>query len=1005
MKKIKLTISLLFIIFFQLKSFGLVHCNLLLSESSAGACGNVCINAGTGIPPYSFQWLPVNDTTQCSSGLPSGYYTVTVYDATGCWDTISFVVTNPFNVTVTQIGNSSCPCYNISASGGNSPYSYIWSTGSTASSLCSAQAGTYALEIVDAMGCIADTSFTTTSSNPFSLYTTSTPALCRNGTAIASVIGGTPPFHYQWSTSVNDTDSTATGLHANQSYQVTVSDDSGCVQSEYVYIGTNSNLSSGINATPDTCSHGVGTLTGYALSGIPPYHYLWNTNDTITHLYNLHGGSYYTFTVADDSGCTSHSYQYLNNFSPVFATYSIVQPSCTSYTGKIILNTSGGIQPYNYYWNTNPVQSGDTATGLAVGNYSCLITDQRGCTANISAHVTDSSSFTVSATSTVDTCYHGTGQVYVSTQNGVPPFTYQWNYQSPVSISILSNLHPGWNQCIVTDQALCVRKAKAYVDYFSPLHVYVTPHNSSCIFTADGSATAIVTGATPPLHFSWAGDTSHTATNLLQGYYSCSVTDSIGCNSYQTFYVGYNAVLPCAVTIEGTVFNDTNMNCIRDAGDVSLSNVMIECLPSGGYKWTDNSGQYKFYLPPGNYHVRQPQLPPWHYAVCPAADYYDTLPIVGMIDTNNFADIGNAIDLNLNCYAVTPPIPGFTHTQSIYYQNQGTRTVTNAFIKIKHDPLLTFLSSSPAAANYDALNHIITVNLPSLNPMGSYSNWQGQVLIYYSVPSNLAIGTGLSFIDTILPVAGDTVIYNNYENCFETVVGSYDPNSIEVSPKGTAVQGYISTNDSVLDYIVRFQNTGNYYAHNVVVKIQIDNDLDLSTFEANGSSFPYSVEITPAGLATFSFLNILLPDSTFDELHSHGYFAFSIRQKTGLLPGTEITGTANIYFDYNSPVVTNSVLNTIIIPVTVHGIENMNEPFSVFPNPVRNQLSVMGYSLTGNVVLEVFNVMGEKIHAEKYQARNSKSVLTIDVSSITSGIYFIRLTSDNGSAVKKFVKD
>jgi hypothetical protein len=184
------------------------------------------------------------------------------------------------------------------------------------------------------------------------------------------------------------------------------------------------------------------------------------------------------------------------------------------------------------------------ASGLPTGYYTCLVTDQQGCTADVGALVTDSSSFRVSAVAVNDTCGRGTGAVIVTTTNGIPPFTYQWNSQPPDTNPILNNLHPRHVECIVTDQALCVRKAKAYVNYYSPMHVNVTPHNSTCIFDSTGWAEAAVTGATPPLNFAWTGDTSHIKTGLYPGSYSCYVTDSMGCTSYRFFQIGYDAVLP-----------------------------------------------------------------------------------------------------------------------------------------------------------------------------------------------------------------------------------------------------------------------------------------------------------------------------------------------------------------------------------------------------------------------------------------------------------------------------
>jgi len=981
------------------------HANLGLTSTNT-ACGACVYVTGPATFPVSYLW-DNGSFTQCINGVTPGVYFVTVTDANGFWDTLTVntISIAPVYVTLATTGISTCPCYIIGLTSGAGPYTYSLNgiSGNTANPLCELVPGQYYIQVMDANGCTADT-FLNVPASALYLLGTVTPALCRNGTATITAYNGTPPYTYLWNTVPPQTDSVAVGLQANNTYTITVTDDSGCTQTQQYFIHTTSNLSSGISMIPDTCGHASGTLTAYGLSGFPPYRYHWNTNDSVASLTNQTSG-HYSVTVTDDSGCVSVSSDFLSNYSPVLVSSSIVQPSCTSFTGSVTLTPTGGTVPYNYFWSTVPVQTTNVASGLATGYYTCLVTDQQGCTADIGALVTDSSSFRVSAVAVNDTCGLGTGKVIVSTTNGVAPFTYQWNSLPPDTNHMLPNLHARHVECIVTDQALCVRKATAYVNYYSPMHVNVTPHNAACIFDSTGWAEATVTGGTSPLTFAWTGDTSHVKSNLYPGSYSCYVTDSMGCTSYRIFQIGYDAVLPCAVTIEGTVINDTNANCLKDPGDISLSRVLVGCEPNGGFHSTDNFGRYSFFLPPGNYRVWQPQLPPWHVAVCPAVDYYDTLPVVGMKDTNNFANIGHAMDLDINCFSVIPPRPGFTYTQSVYYRNQGTTVVPNAVLKIQHDSLITFAQSIPPAANYDAANRILTWNLPSLNPFGTYSASQGQVVIHYLVPPTVTLGTPLHFADTIFPVTGDTVVFNNYESCTEVVVGSFDPNDISVDPKGIGSQGLITQDDSLLTYLIRFQNTGNYPAQNVVIKTPLDGDLDWSSFQAEGASFTYTVDISATGMATISFLNIYLPDSTFDEPRSHGYFAFSIRQNTGLLSGTEIPASAGIIFDFNAPVQTNLVLNTIYDPLGLNGPGNEPVPIVAYPNPTTGKLVVqVTLKKSGFVITEVLDVLGQRLLLQNKFFAVGVQRTELDLSAFLPGIYFIRVNSGDVNNVLKITK-
>jgi len=898
-----------------------------------------------------------------------------------------------------ETGPSTCPCYQVVGVGGTPPYAYNWSNGQTNPDLCNVPPGIYIVTVVDGDGCTDDT--TVTISSGFSMNISSTLALCRNGTATASVIGGTAPYTFQWSTIPPQTDSIATGLFANQSYYVTVSDDSGCVQFGSVTIGTTSNLSSGINSAPDTCSHGVGTMMGYAVSGIPPYTYLWSTGASTTTLSNLNAGNY-TFTVTDDSGCVSNSYVNLINFSPVQVTHSEVHPSCTGSNGSITLTANGGTPAYNYFWNTIPPQSTNTASNLSIGLYSCLITDQQGCEANISVNLTDNSNLTVTSLGSADTCGNGVGVVTAFPQNGVPPYSYQWNQLAPSPDPVLDNRYQGWNTCWVTDDSGCVRKTMAYVGYFSPVSVYVLPQNASCIFTADGSASAIVNGGTPPYSYTWTtGSGSSTVNGLLQGQYSVYVVDSVGCIATDQFPVGYDSIAPCAVTILGTVYNDTSMNCLKDPGELAISDVKISCMPLGGFKWTDVAGKYNFYLPPGIYSVTQ-YLPPWHSQLCPAANYLDTLPVVGMVDTNDFADLGNAVDLDVDCYGINVPVPGTDYHQSVYYRNQGSQTVNNVDITVQHDPRIVFLNSVPAASNYNSTTHTITIPVGTLTPFGNFSQFQGDVVINYHIPDTLTLGSVLMFSDTIYPIAGDTVVFNNYDLCSAIVVGPFDPNSITADPKGDGYNGYITTDDSIITYTVRFQNTGTWVAHNVVVEVQLDDDMDLSSFEMEGASANYQVELSATGLAKVSFLGINLPDSNYNEAQSHGYFAFSMKQNPALPENEQIITSANIYFDFNYPVATNDALNTILF---AENIEFTSGQITISPNPSRGYFDI-GIELkkSSQVVIEFYDAIGNLLtKSDQVKMNQGSHTRRMNTSGLGSGVYFVRVITDEGTATSRAI--
>ncbi|WP_242929333.1 DUF7619 domain-containing protein [Pontibacter vulgaris] len=149
------------------------------------------------------------------------------------------------------------------------------------------------------------------------------------------------------------------------------------------------------------------------------------------------------------------------------------------------------------------------------------------------------------------------------------------------------------------------------------------------------------------------------------------------------------------------------------------------------------------------------------------------------------------------------------------------------------------------------------------------------------------------------------------EECLP-IIDSFDPNDKLVIPAGLTEEKYTSTGTE-LKYKIRFQNTGTDVAYRVVVADTLSEHLDLSTLRIGSASHSYRFEVSGKGrpVLTWTFDNIMLPDSTSNEPGSHGYIQFSIKPKADLPEKTAVENFADIYFDYNSPVRTNVTTNRI----------------------------------------------------------------------------------------------
>jgi len=250
----------------------------------------------------------------------------------------------------------------------------------------------------------------------------------------------------------------------------------------------------------------------------------------------------------------------------------------------------------------------------------------------------------------------------------------------------------------------------------------------------------------------------------------------------------------------------------------------------------------------------------------------------------------------------------------------------------------------------------------------------------------------------------DYTPWNNVNYYNNTVVGSWDPNFKEVSPRGTGTPGYITTNDSVLNYTIHFQNTGTYAAQKVVLIDTLDSNLDITSLLPYWSNHNYVTEVNESGVVKFTFNNINLPDSTSNPFGSIGIIMYSIHQKPNLANGTQIKNSASIYFDYNAPVKTNTTLNTIDNGSGVKEI-NQTEVFdlTVYPNPASQSVSLLINSseASANAKVKFYNILGSEMLAQTVKLTAGKNVLTADVSSLAAGMYFVEITEGTNSIMKK----
>jgi uncharacterized repeat protein (TIGR01451 family) len=233
------------------------------------------------------------------------------------------------------------------------------------------------------------------------------------------------------------------------------------------------------------------------------------------------------------------------------------------------------------------------------------------------------------------------------------------------------------------------------------------------------------------------------------------------------------------------------------------------------------------------------------------------------------------------------------------------------------------------------------------------------------------------------------------------VSGSYDPNDKNGYPTGISNDHYVLPNQQ-LQYIIRFQNTGTDTAFTVVIRDTLDTDINIFTVVPGTASHPYIFKMYGPRVLEWTFQNILLPDSTTNQAGSHGFASFQADLAPNLSSGTQITNVADIYFDFNEPVITNQTLHTINDQLQVINTTEVNElivdgqMIRIFPNPTTNQINIQIPIEFMGSAYSIVNSMGKTIMTGKFNSENS----TINLNNLSSGIYMIKIGKDSRHTFK-----
>lgn len=434
----------------------------------------------------------------------------------------------------------------VSASG-SPPFSFLWSTGDVSPSVQNLCAGVYTVTVTDSTGCVITDSVVVNSPLPINLQIQANNTTCTNacnGSAIVTA-SGNGPFSFTWNTTPVQNDSIAISLCAGI-YQVIVTDANGCTAIDSVEIEDPSYSLSFITSDPTCPGSCDGEITVNTTSPYAPYNYVWDTNPLqFTQTISGLCAGQYVVIVTDNNSCSVIDTVVLNNSQysiSVSATNTTCQLTCD---GEATVTSNSPFVPYTYSWNTNPVQTTATATGLCAGIYEVIVTDNNGCIYIDSVEINEPV-YTLSFTTTDPTCQQFcNGQASVVSSSPFAPYSYYWNTTPQQTSNPATGLCAGYVTVTVTDNNGCAVTDSVLISDPPPYALNILSIAESCPGACDGAASVIPASSFPPFQYFWSTNpvqTTDSIFNLCPGVYYVTVIDNEGCASTDSIEIAASSI-------------------------------------------------------------------------------------------------------------------------------------------------------------------------------------------------------------------------------------------------------------------------------------------------------------------------------------------------------------------------------------------------------------------------------------------------------------------------------
>lgn len=814
------------------------------------------------------------------------------------------------------------------------------------------------------------------------------------------------------------------------------------------------------DSTYDDCGNCVGytdfSLTGWTGGSNFMFELLENGApiDTITTT-SPNGGfsnlclySFYTLNAYESGTLFDSLFISMDSLNSNFSSNAVVQNiDCANPTGSISLNPSGGASPYTYDWNTQETTA--TITGLQSTSYYVFISDDNGCSFSDQFFITSSindpnlnfssssvscgglspGSITVMDTSIIDTAYYN-WSINGTLLNQDTSFlvvdsagTYQLDYYGESGGVVFCALE----DIVVVDSCGLI-SGLVYDDLnnngiqdagengipgitinLSDGRTLVTNALGGYQFPV-GYGTFVVDAEAPINYYSCGVYLTDTAdvSNPSSGMYTSVISSGNEISSNNDFGI-HSGVPPCG-NISGFVFDDTNGNGVQDAGEVGKTGVRID-ISGIGSVYTDANGNYSQDVPHGSYDVSMNVGNGSYYCSSTTVINAQTFPAGSadysvVIDGTNPNSANNDFGCNNPQYFDTGVFSVWTaygvnagqcFNAAMDFKTFGTIPDT-CTLRLEFDPLITFVSAG------------ITPDVVT----STYIEWNFTAATvpasWYCMPMSFCLDSSA--------VAGDQLVWTASYTCGangggcasnDTLVRVWTIDSgpakaidelqqMEVNTAFPIMNNTITPEDTVLSYMINYQNPYEDTTYHLLIIDTLPPELDAETISRPfGSNMGAKFTVLDGNVLIWDMGEITLNDTASAYNGSYGFVQFNVHVKQGLSLGTEIENQAYLYYNHGDAISTNK--STLIlddqsgIKDDIHAL-----PALIYPNPATDRLFIQVFG-DNDTEIQIFDAMGRIAYSSSFT-----NLKEMEVSSLAPGLYFIHLSNNHESSVKRFIK-